>query len=218
MYIILINQRRLIAENDSIRAKNLILESEAINVQVGNRGQTLGSLGGRGVSHGVPQVGSNWGLGAASDQSTEALERTLSVSESVQDYSEGLPWRYRGRGGGVGTGIMTGVGKGVGAGVKAGSGPVNGAALLSPSFNTVVGIHAEEQHNQLYREGVDDSYTWTDLVGQGDSVLDMDRCSAAPLKLLSKFKRILLEKEAFRQVKARTCDLLLAYGYKYCMS
>lgn len=170
------------------------------------------------MSHGVPQVGSNWGLGAASDQSTEALVRTLSVSESVQDYSEGLPWRYRGRGGGVGTGTMAEVGKGVGAGVGAGSGPVNGAALLSPSSGTVVGTHAEEQYTQLYSERVDDSNTWTDRVGQEDSILDMDRCSAAPLKLLSKFKRILQEKEAFRQVGARIYNLLLVYDYKYCMS
>ena len=174
------------------------------------------------MSHGVPQVGSNWGLGAASNQSTETLVRTLSVSELVQDCSEGLPWRYRGRGeevgSGVGTGARgeTGVGSGVGTGVKAGSEPVNGAALLSPSSTTVVS--KEEQYNHLYSDGVNDNNTRTDLVGQGDSVLDMDRCSAAPLKLLSKFKRILQEKEAFRQVRASICDLLLVYGYKYCMS
>ena len=171
------------------------------------------------MSHGVPQVGSNWGLGAASNQSTEALVRTLPLSESVQDYSEGLPWRYRGRGRGVGTGSATGVGVGATGETEmgAGSGPVNGAALLSPSSSTAMGNQAEERCSQLYSAGVDDSNTWTERVGHGDSVLDMDRCSAAPLKLLPKFKRILQEKEAFRQVLARICYLLLVNSYKYCL-
>ena len=194
-------------------------------MQVGNRGQTLGSLGGRGVSHGVPQVGSNWGLGAATNQSTEALVRTLSVSASgsgsVRKYSEGLPWRYRG--------LRAGTGTGTGAGVEQGMGTKSRQAYdtgvtqqsSSSSWNTIVGdrtevVYATSTRTNTVRD--EDIVNFNSRVGREDGYLCTDQCatsSHAPLKLLSKFKRIIEEKEAFRQVTICMSDLMLFLDVNY---
>lgn len=189
-------------------------------MQVGNRGQTLGSLGGRGVSHGVTLVGSNWGLGAATNQSTEALVRTLSVSGSgsVKKYSEGLPWRHRG--------VRAETGTGTGAGVEQGTGTearqvydkgVTQQSSSSLSWNTIVGDRTEEMYTTLTRSNTvrdEDNNTFNGRVGREDGHLYTDQCTTnghAPLKLLSKFKRIIEEKEALRQVTICMSDLLLIF-------